>query len=97
MIDCGPTNGIYRLNLETSTLTGFIPTSLPVSDVAVSPTDGLALASGADRIVVVDLTANAEVGTVLCGTSPCSYGFSGGVAFNATGTRAYAVDFTAIP
>ena len=93
--DCGTANGIYRLSTTTDTLLGFIPTSMPVSDVAVSPRDGLALASGGDRVVVVNLVANAEAGSVMCGLAPCEYMFSGGLAFNATGTRAYAVDFHA--
>ena len=93
--DCGTVNGIYRLSTTTDKLLGFIPTSMPVSDVAVSPRDGLALASGGDRVVVVNLVANAEAGAVMCGLAPCEYLFSGGLAFNATGTRAYAVDFHA--
>jgi YVTN family beta-propeller protein len=92
-IDCGAVNGIHRLSTTTDTLLGFIPTSMPVSDVAVSPADGLALASGGDRVVVVDLAANAEAGAVMCGLTRCAYRFSGGLAFNATGTRAYVVDF----
>ena len=92
-VDCGAVNGIHRLSTTTDKLLGFIPTSMPVSDVAVSPADGLALASGGDRVVVVDLAANAETGAVMCGLTPCAYRFSGGLAFNATGTRAYAVDF----
>ena len=92
-VDCGAVNGIYRLSTTTDTLLGFIPTSMPVSDVAVSPLDGLALASGGDRVVVVDLAASTEAGAVMCGLSQCTYRFSGGLAFNATGTRAYAIDF----
>jgi hypothetical protein len=61
--------------------------------VAVSPADGLALASGGDRVVVVDLAANAEAGAVMCGPTRCAYKYGGGLAFNATGTRAYVVDF----
>jgi DNA-binding beta-propeller fold protein YncE len=90
---CGAVNGIYRLSTTTNRLLGFIPTSMPVSDVAISPRDGLALASGGDRVVVVDLRANAEAGAVMCGLTPCAYQFSGGLAFNASGTRAYVVDF----
>ncbi len=45
-VDCGAVNGIYRLSTTTDKLLGSIPTSMPVSDVAVSPADGLALASG---------------------------------------------------
>ena len=93
--DCGAVNGIHRLSTTTDTLLGFIPTSMPVSDVAVSPADGLALASGGDRVVVIDLAANAEAGAVMCGVIQCRYRYSGGLAFNATGTRAYAVDFYA--
>jgi YVTN family beta-propeller protein len=91
--DCGAVHGIHRLSTTTDTLLGFIPTSMPVADVVVSPADGLALASGGDRVVVVDLAANAEAGAVMCGLIQCKYRFSGGLAFNATGTRAYAVDF----
>jgi len=91
--DCGAVNGIHRLSTTTDTLLGFIPTSMPVSDVAVSPRDGLALASGGDRVVVIDLAANAEAGAVMCGLIQCTYRFSGGLAFNATGNRAYVVDF----
>jgi YVTN family beta-propeller protein len=91
---CGPTNGVHRLNLETSTVSGFISTTLPVSDVAVSPNGALALATGADHIAILDLTTNTQVGTVACGPVRCSYGFSSGVAFNAAGTRAYTVDYT---
>jgi YVTN family beta-propeller protein len=94
-VDCGAVNGIHRLSTTTDELLGFIPTSMPVSDVAVSPRDGLALASGGDRVVVVDLVANAEAGAVMCGLTPCEYRFSGGLAFNATGTRVYVVDFQA--
>lgn len=93
--DCGAVNGIYRVNLSTNQTQGFIPTSVPVSDVAISPDDRLALASGGNRVVVVDVTANAETGAVMCGASPCTYQFSGGLAFNAAGTRAYMVDFQA--
>jgi YVTN family beta-propeller protein len=94
-VDCGATNGIYQLSTTTDKLLGFIPTSAPVSDVAVSPADGLALASGGDRVMVIDLAGNTEVGTVMCGLTPCVYIFSGGLAFNPTGTRAYVVDFQA--
>ncbi len=94
-VDCGAVNGIYRLSTTTDKVLGFIPTSMPVSDVAVSPRDGLALASGGDRVVVVDLKANAKGGAVMCGLIQCEYRFTGGLAFNATGTRAYAVDFHA--
>jgi YVTN family beta-propeller protein len=90
---CGTVHGIHRLSTTTDTLLGFIPTSMPVADVVVSPADGLALASGGDRVIVVDLAANAEVGAVMCGPTRCAYSYSGGLAFNATGTRAYVVDF----
>jgi YVTN family beta-propeller protein len=90
---CGSANGIYRVNLLTNKTIGFIPTSLPVSDVAVAPTGRFALATGADRIVVVDLTTNSEMRAVTCGLAPCTYGFSGGIVFNGAGTRAYAVDY----
>lgn len=92
-VDCAAVNGIYQLSTTSDRLLGFIPTSMPVSDVAVSPLDGLALASGADRVVVVDLAASTEAGAVMCGLTQCAYRFSGGLAFNATGTRAYVVDF----
>lgn len=91
---CGAVNGLYRVNLSTNTLLGFIPTSGAVSDVAVSPAGRFALATGG-RIVVVDLVANAESGAVMCGLAPCSYLFGGGIEFNAMGTRAYAVDYFA--
>ena len=92
---CGRTNGVHRLNLDTSTVTTFIPTTVAVSDLAVSPTGIHALATGGDQIAILDLTAERQVGTVTCGVNPCRYGFSSGVAFNLSGTRAYAVDYTA--
>jgi DNA-binding beta-propeller fold protein YncE len=91
--DCGTVNGIHRINLFTNKKIGFIPTSVPVSDFAVSPRDGLALVSGGDRIVVVDLASRVERGSVQCGLAPCTYLYAGGIAFNATGTRAYMIDF----
>ena len=94
-VDCGAVNGIYRVNLSTNKAQGFIPTSGPVSDVAISPDDRLVLASGTTQVLVVDVTANAETGAVMCGLNPCTYTYSGGLAFNATGTRAYVIDFHA--
>jgi YVTN family beta-propeller protein len=93
--DCGTVDGIYRVNLSTSKTEGFIPTSGPVSDVAISPDDRLALASGTSRVLVIDVAANAETGAVMCGLTPCTYTYSGGLAFNAAGTRAYVIDFHA--
>jgi YVTN family beta-propeller protein len=93
--DCGTANGIYQVNLSLNKTQGFIPTSVPVSDVAISPDSLLALASAGNRVVVVDVAANAETGAVMCGLAPCAYVFSGGLAFNAAGTRAYLVDFHA--
>jgi YVTN family beta-propeller protein len=93
--DCGAVNGIHRLNLARNTSSGFIPTSVPVADIAIFPLGGFALASGGNRIVVVDLLRNREAGAVRCGPAPCTYSYAGGIAFNATGTRAYMVDFHA--
>jgi YVTN family beta-propeller protein len=94
-VDCGAVNGIHRVNLTTNAVLGFLPTSVPVSDVAVWPLGPYALATG-ERIVMVDLAATGgEVGAVLCGSTPCSYLYGGGVVFNAAGTRAYATDFHA--
>jgi len=38
-VDCGAVNGIYQINLSTHQSLGFISTSVPVSDVAVSSDD----------------------------------------------------------
>jgi YVTN family beta-propeller protein len=93
--DCGAVNGIYRVGLSTGKAEGFIPTSGPVSDVAISPDDRLALASGTNRVVVVDVATSTETAAVMCGLTPCTYVYSGGLAFNAAGTRAYVIDFQA--
>lgn len=93
--DCGAVNGIYRVSLSTSKTSGFIPTSGPVSDVAISPDDSLALASGTNRVLIVDVAIGTETGAVMCGLTPCTYQYSGGLAFNAAGTRAYVIDFQA--
>jgi DNA-binding beta-propeller fold protein YncE len=55
----------------------------------------LALASGTNRVVVVDVATSTETAAVMCGLTPCTYVYSGGLAFNAAGTRAYVIDFQA--
>ena len=90
---CGAVNGIHRLDLSKNTASGFIPTTVPVTDLAISPIGDFALATGGNGVVVVDLAKNVETGAVKCGLAPCTYAYSGGLAFNAAGTRAYLVDF----
>ena len=89
---CGAANGIHRLDTVKNTVLDFIPTTQPVSDFAVSPNGRFGLGSGGDAIVVVNLDSNTQTGAVMCGGSPCQYAWTAGVAFNADGTRAYAID-----
>jgi DNA-binding beta-propeller fold protein YncE len=93
--NCGAVNGIHRLDLSKNIASGFIPTTVPVTDLAISPLAGFALATGGNRVVVVDLAKNVETGAVMCGLAPCTYAYSGGLSFSAAGTRAYLVDFHA--
>jgi YVTN family beta-propeller protein len=90
---CGATNGIHRINSMSGSLIDFIPTTQPVSDFAVSPNGQFGLGTGGNSIVVVNLVSNTESGAVMCGAAPCWYGWTAGIAFNAAGTRAYAVDW----
>jgi YVTN family beta-propeller protein len=90
---CGPLPGIHRVDLETGRLLGFIPTTHHVSDFALSRLGDYGLASGGDRILIISLITKSQVGFVRCGSTPCSYGYSGGVVFNEAGTRAYTVDW----
>ena len=89
---CGALNGLYRVDLATNMLAGFIPLSQPVSDVAVAPHGLFALTTGGDRILVVNLVTQSEFGAVRCGLQPCTYAATGGIVFNERGTRAYTVD-----
>ena len=89
---CGTVPGLYRVNLDTHTPTGFIPLSQAPSDVAVAPSGQFALTTGGSRILVVNLTTNTEIGSVKCGLLPCLYTATGATVFNAAGTRAYSVD-----
>jgi len=89
-----PMSGIHRLDLAANTVAGFISTSRDVAQMAVHPSGGAALTTGADdRILVVNLGTNMEVGPVMCGIVPCAYGATFGLTFNAEGTRAYVLDF----
>jgi YVTN family beta-propeller protein len=89
---CGAVPGLYRLNLVTHTLSGFIALSQAPSDVAVAPSGLFALTTGGNRILVVNLATNTETGSVKCGLLPCLYTATGATVFNASGTRAYSVD-----
>jgi len=89
---CGAVNGIHRFNLSKNTTSAFIRTSVAISDIALSPLGTFALASGGNRIVVVDLAKNMEIGAAMCGLAPCTYVFGGGLVFNDAGTRAYMID-----
>jgi DNA-binding beta-propeller fold protein YncE len=89
---CGDVPGLYRVDLRTNTLAGFIGLSQAPADVAVAPNGLFAITTGGSRIPVVDLTTNREVGSVLCGRLPCIYTATGTTVFNTAGTRAYTVD-----
>lgn len=98
--DCSPA-GISRLDLKNNTFLDTIDTDgRDIVDVAASPKGTVLLATSNDRILVVDLMTNDVVGFVMgspgnadCGAvDECEYNEVAGIAFNATGTRAYAVD-----
>jgi YVTN family beta-propeller protein len=89
---CGAVPGLYRLDTVANIATGFIPLSQAPSDVAVAPNGLFALTTGGNRVLVVDLVANTEVGAVKCGAGPCVHAATGATVFNETGTRAYTVD-----
>jgi YVTN family beta-propeller protein len=90
---CGPLPGIYRVDLESDRVLGFIPTTHHVSDFALSRAGDYALASGGERILIISLITKTQVGFVMCGSAPCSYGYTAGLVFNESGTRAYSVDW----
>ncbi len=89
---CGTLPGLYRLDLNTNSVAGFIPLSQAPSDVAVAPNGSFALTTGGNRVLVVNLTTNTEIGSVKCGLLPCTYTATGAIVFNGPGTRAYTVD-----
>jgi YVTN family beta-propeller protein len=89
---CGSVPGLYKVNLSTNGLAGFIPLTEAPSDVEVAPSGLFALTTGGSRILVVNLLTNTESGVVECGPVPCAYAATGATVFNDTGTRAYTVD-----
>lgn len=103
--DDGPM-GVYRLDLGDNEVLGFIPTSQDVSGIAVSPGGDLALTTGWDRILVLDLATspNAEIGAVTCAATATScvadpldgaaiYGGTAGLIFDPSGNRAYVLGY----
>jgi DNA-binding beta-propeller fold protein YncE len=90
---CGAVPGIHRVDLQSHRLLGFIPTTHHVSDFALSRAGDYGLASGDDRILIISLITKTQVGFVRCGSTPCTYGYTGGIVFNGAGTRAYSVDW----
>lgn len=91
---CGEPTGISIFDLSgTGAVDGHIATSQDVSDLAIAPDGSYGLATGGERILVIQFgTVNAETGAVQCGADDCLYGWIHGVVFNRRGTRAYALD-----
>ena len=88
---CGGPLNIDRIDLKTNSVLGSIPISKSVIGLAVSPDGKVALGSGGDTILVIDLTTNTEVAPVAC-VGVCPYSFLVGATFNADGSRAYFID-----
>ena len=71
---CGGPPNIEVLDLKTNSVLATIPTSKNVLGLALSRDGKVALAGADDRILVIDLTTNTEVGpvtSVVCGGVCC--------------------------
>ncbi|MBI4888123.1 MAG: YncE family protein [Acidobacteria bacterium] len=95
-VKCGeigtdPPESVLRINIDSADVNyksiDYIVTSKTVNGIGVSPDGTVALVSGSDCLVRLDLVALTESGTT------CGFSFSWfGVSFSADGSRAYATD-----